>query len=537
MIEFHLDGGSGLSPYQQLVRQVRHALRLGLLHEGDQLPTVKDVVAALAINPNTVLKAYRELEHEGLVAAAPGRRHVRHAHARRRHARRARAAARRTCERWLSKARLAGLDDESIEALFLATFRASATGARSMTPVPARRRADQALRAQARRSTDCTLEVPAGRVVGLVGPNGAGKSTLLNLAVGMLAPTARHDRGARRRRPAEPEQLREGRLRRAGHADLRRASASSDHLRLGARAEPGLGRRSWRAHGWSGSGSTAARRRASSRAASARSSRSRSGSPSARELLILDEPVASLDPLARREFLQDLMEAVAEHELSVILSSHLVSDLERTCDYLIVLVGSRVQLAGDIDDDRSASHHRLTGPRRDARPAIRASSPPATPTRQSTLVVRTDAPIYDPRWTVAQLSLEDIVLAYMERPASDRRAARAGGGPMIWLTWRQFRVQAAVVRGCRRALRCCCSSLRPLPAAPASSAVRDAQQRARRVPRSTRVGVDRDAVRAGGHRHLLGRAAGRARARGRARTGSSGTRASPARAGWRPRSG
>src|SRR5215207_3186509 len=72
MIEFHLDGGSGLSPYQQIVRQVRHALRLGLLNEGDQLPTVKDVVAALAINPNTVLKAYRELEHEGLVAGRPG---------------------------------------------------------------------------------------------------------------------------------------------------------------------------------------------------------------------------------------------------------------------------------------------------------------------------------------------------------------------------------------------------------------------------------------------------------------------------------
>ena len=72
LIEFHLDGRSGVPPYQQLVQQVRHALRLGLLREGDQLPTVKDVVAQLAINPNTVLKAYRELEHEGLVAARPG---------------------------------------------------------------------------------------------------------------------------------------------------------------------------------------------------------------------------------------------------------------------------------------------------------------------------------------------------------------------------------------------------------------------------------------------------------------------------------
>ncbi|MFC7592111.1 GntR family transcriptional regulator [Nonomuraea antimicrobica] len=72
MIEFHLDGRSGVSPYLQLVQQVRHALRLGLLREGDQLPTVKEVVARLAINANTVLKAYRELEHEGLVAPGQG---------------------------------------------------------------------------------------------------------------------------------------------------------------------------------------------------------------------------------------------------------------------------------------------------------------------------------------------------------------------------------------------------------------------------------------------------------------------------------
>ena len=71
-IELHLDSRSGVSPYLQIVQQVRQALRLGLLREGDQLPTVKDVVARLAINPNTVLKAYRELEHAGLVGARPG---------------------------------------------------------------------------------------------------------------------------------------------------------------------------------------------------------------------------------------------------------------------------------------------------------------------------------------------------------------------------------------------------------------------------------------------------------------------------------
>ena len=122
MIQFHLDGGSGLSPYQQIVRQVRHALRLGLLNEGDQLPTVKDVVAALAINPNTVLKAYRELEHEGLVAARPGvGTFVTRTLADTTLA--AHGPLRQDLRRWLGKARTAGLDDESIEALFLDTFR------------------------------------------------------------------------------------------------------------------------------------------------------------------------------------------------------------------------------------------------------------------------------------------------------------------------------------------------------------------------------------------------------------------------------
>ena len=124
MIEFHLDGRSGVSPYLQLVHQVRRALRLGLLSEGDQLPTVKDVVSHLAINPNTVLKAYRELEHDGLVSARPGvgtfvtRTLADNTLA-------AHGPLRASLEQWLTKARRAGLDDESIEALFLATFRSA----------------------------------------------------------------------------------------------------------------------------------------------------------------------------------------------------------------------------------------------------------------------------------------------------------------------------------------------------------------------------------------------------------------------------
>jgi GntR family transcriptional regulator len=124
VIDFHLDSRSGVAPYQQLVQQVRHALRLGLLAEGDQLPTVKDVVGHLAINPNTVLKAYRELEHQGLVSARPGigtfvTRTLSD------DSLKAHAELRRELGRWLAKARRAGLDEESIEAIFRDAVRSS----------------------------------------------------------------------------------------------------------------------------------------------------------------------------------------------------------------------------------------------------------------------------------------------------------------------------------------------------------------------------------------------------------------------------
>ena len=121
MIEFHLDSRSGVSPYLQIVHQVRQALRLGLIGEGDQLPTVKEVVSRLAINPNTVLKAYRELEHEGLAGGRPGvgtfitaspSRETFAAH----------VPLRRDLERWLSKARLAGLDDREHRGRCFATL-------------------------------------------------------------------------------------------------------------------------------------------------------------------------------------------------------------------------------------------------------------------------------------------------------------------------------------------------------------------------------------------------------------------------------
>ncbi|MGX6603497.1 GntR family transcriptional regulator [Micromonosporaceae bacterium Da 78-11] len=126
MIEFHLDARSGVSPYMQLIQQVRQAMHLGLLSEGDRLPTVKDVVAKVAINPNTVLKAYRELEYEGLVSPRPGlgtfvtRTLTGDSLA-------AHGPLRRDLEGWLAAAHAAGLDEESIEALLISTFRRFST--------------------------------------------------------------------------------------------------------------------------------------------------------------------------------------------------------------------------------------------------------------------------------------------------------------------------------------------------------------------------------------------------------------------------
>jgi ABC-2 type transport system ATP-binding protein len=134
------------------------------------------------------------------------------------------------------------------------------------------------------------------------------------------------------------------------------------------------------------------------------------------ELLILDEPVASLDPLARREFLQALMETTADSQLSVVLSSHLVSDLERACDYLVVLVDSRVRVAGDVSE-LLATHHLLTGPRTDSGrwPAGWDVIAAQHTSAHTTLQIRTEGPVTDPAWTVQPMSLEDLVLAYMSQ--------------------------------------------------------------------------------------------------------------------------
>jgi ABC-2 type transport system ATP-binding protein len=260
--------------------------------------------------------------------------------------------------------------------------------------------------------TDCTLDVPAGKVVGLVGPNGAGKTTLLSMAVGMLAPTTGTIEVLGGRPASGPEQLAKvGYV--AQDTPTYTGLTVDEHLRLGAALNPRwddeVARDRIRRLGVDPA-QRAGRLSGGQRAQLALTL----GIAKRPELLVLDEPVASLDPLARREFLQDLMEAVAEHEMSVVLSSHLVSDLERVCDHLIVLVDSRVQVAGDIDD-LLATHHRLTGPRRDPAtlPADQKVISASHTDRQSTLLVHTDAPVLDPAWSVDQLGLEDLVLAYM----------------------------------------------------------------------------------------------------------------------------
>jgi ABC-2 type transport system ATP-binding protein len=270
--------------------------------------------------------------------------------------------------------------------------------------------------------SDCTLAIPPGHVVGLVGPNGAGKTTLLQIAAGMLTPTAGTIEVLGGRPASGAAQLAKvGFL--AQDAPTYAGLSIADHLRFGAHMNPGwdqqlaadrIARLGLDPNQKAGKLSGGQRAQLALTLAIAKRP----------ELLILDEPVASLDPLARREFLQGLMAFIAEHGANAILSSHLVSDLERVCDYVIVLVASRVRVAGEVED-LLASHYRLIGPRRDP-----ADLPPGAVVieeshtdRQSTLIVRSAVPIEDPSFDVEQLTLEDLVLAYMSQATMDTRPA------------------------------------------------------------------------------------------------------------------
>jgi ABC-2 type transport system ATP-binding protein len=257
---------------------------------------------------------------------------------------------------------------------------------------------------------DCALEVPAGRIAALVGPNGAGKTTLLHLAVGLLRPDAGEVRVfGRDPRSVLPEV---GFV--AQDTPLYRDFTAAELVTMGGK----LNRRRWDAAlarerlAMLGIppdkrvGKLSGGQRAQVALALALAKRPR--------LLLLDEPIASLDPLARREFMQALMGAVAESETTVLLSSHLLADLERSCDYLVVLQQSRVQLTGAVDE-LLETHRTLVGPRAGSEsiPGVAKVVRASHTERQSTLLVRRgDGPI-DPLWTEHEVTLEDLVLAHL----------------------------------------------------------------------------------------------------------------------------
>jgi ABC-2 type transport system ATP-binding protein len=261
---------------------------------------------------------------------------------------------------------------------------------------------------------DCSLAVPAGRVVALVGPNGAGKTTLLHLAMGLLQPTAGSVSvfGA----PAGADLSRVAFL--AQDKPLYHGFTVAEMLRFGRRLNP-----RW-------DDDLARRRLAELDIPLKKKVGKLSGGQRTQvaltvvlakrpELLLLDEPLANLDPLARHDVMRGLMSAVADTAMTVVLSSHVVPDLENTCDYLVVLNGGRVQVSGEIDE-LLAAHRLLTGPA-DLADGVAARLTTVDDTRtdrQATMLVRGTPDALDPRWTTRGVGLEELVLAYLRRPES-----------------------------------------------------------------------------------------------------------------------
>ncbi|MGW4498217.1 ABC transporter ATP-binding protein [Micromonospora sp. NPDC004336] len=269
---------------------------------------------------------------------------------------------------------------------------------------------------------DCSLRLPAGRVAALVGPNGAGKSTLLHLVVGLLRP----DAGAVRvfgRTPYDDVAVLSGVGFVAQDTPLYRDFTAAELFTMGARLnrrfDTALAERRLAQIGIPRDkpvGKLSGGQRAQVALALAMAKRPR--------LLLLDEPVASIDPLARREFLQALTGIVAETGTTVLLSSHILADLERTCDHLIVLHASQARLAGDVGA-LLAEHRRLVGPR-DGGPlpagvsqVVRAEHTDG----QSTLLVRVKEPLRGPGWRAHDVTLEDLILAYLGDGDSRPRTA------------------------------------------------------------------------------------------------------------------
>jgi ABC-2 type transport system ATP-binding protein len=262
--------------------------------------------------------------------------------------------------------------------------------------------------------SDCTISVPEGRISALVGPNGAGKTTLLRLLAGLAAPTAGGAvvlGGAPRQDPtylAEIAFL-------AQEIPLYRRMTAQDHIGIGAHMNPRWDGESVRAR--LGGLKIPLDRRVGTLSGGQRAQVALALTLAKRpRLLLLDEPLAALDPLARRSFLAALAEAVAGGNLTVLVSSHLIADIERVCDHLILLAGSRVQLCGDIEMVL-AEHRFLVGPRKDTTAIARAHAivREDTTARQTTLLVRLNGPVIDPAWAVEEPNLEEIVLGYMSQ--------------------------------------------------------------------------------------------------------------------------
>jgi ABC-2 type transport system ATP-binding protein len=262
------------------------------------------------------------------------------------------------------------------------------------------------------------VTVPEGRICALIGPNGAGKTTLLRLLAGLAQPTSGSAQVLGSVPRQDPSFLSEiGFL--AQDIPLYRRMSAADHIKVGAHMNPRWDAASVRSRLAALAiplsqpvGTLSGGQRAQVGLALTLAKRPR--------LLLLDEPVAALDPLARRAFLGSLAEVVAEDGLTVMLSSHLVADIERVCDYMVQLSASRVQLCGDIDT-LLAEHKVLTGPSKDISALERTHTVvqvTRTP-RQVTLLVRLGGPVVDPAFEVSDVGLEELVLAYMgQAPAS-----------------------------------------------------------------------------------------------------------------------
>ena len=263
---------------------------------------------------------------------------------------------------------------------------------------------------------DCSIRVPTGRISALVGPNGAGKTTLLQILAGLRHPS---DGEAFVLGMAPAQDLTfladVGFL--AQEIPLYRRFTAEDHIGLGAHLNPRWDSESTRAR-IDGLeipldqpvGTLSGGQRAQVALALALAKRPR--------VLLLDEPVAALDPLARRRFLASLAEAVADGDLTVLLSSHLVNDLERVCDHVVLLTRAQPELCGDIDEIL-AEHRILTGPCRDTTVVQRDHTVVEithTP-RETTMLVRLRRPLLDPTWEVHPVGLEELILAYMSKAA------------------------------------------------------------------------------------------------------------------------